>query len=228
MDTAHNGQPGASEQGVHSARASGLMKRWLVLVIGVLCVSVFIGLVLLWRGQNLGGRATERHGQEEILSCIRSHGGTVRHGSFLRSVASHFPDSEQVSRIEFCIDFTEVQLSDATFADLCEDLAALGPIEILLGGTAVGDRAARRAARLKNLRGLSLAHTSITSRGLAPLVQCRELYWLDLASTSVDDRALPALIAMRPLRVLCLDATKVSPDGIEQLRHRRPEMYIEP
>jgi hypothetical protein len=102
-----------------------------------------------------------------------------------------------------------------------EELATLSELNLEwldLSGSQVTNEGLMTLAKLKGLRRLGLADTSVSDKELEALADLRQLEWLSLSGTRVTDRGLETLAArFKTLRWLNLDGTKVTDQGLTHL-----------
>ena len=98
---------------------------------------------------------------------------------------------------------TQVQLANATDANLKE------------------------VAGLKNLRSLDLAGTKVTDAGLKELAGLKSLSSLNLVGTPVTDAGLKELAALKNLHILNVNETQVTDAGEAELRKALPYCQIQ-
>ena len=84
---------------------------------------------------------------------------------------------------------------------------------------AADDDMALQIATLSKLRGLDLANTDISDRGLSHLARLSELRDLNLSGTAISDDGLSALHDMTELRRLQLSRTRITAQGLMKLSH---------
>jgi hypothetical protein len=111
-------------------------------------------------------------------------------------------------------------------AAMVDELARLPRLTSLTCSYGFRDADLAEIARLRGLRRLSLASSSISNAGLAALAPLEELSHLDLAGLKIDDRCLPALTALRSLTSLDLASTGLSKSGIAELKRALPRCTV--
>ncbi len=111
-----------------------------------------------------------------------------------------------------------------------EALAALALIpqlsELGLSCNKVGDRGVKHLSKCYSLRKIALSRTAVTDNAMPYLIELPKLEELDLSSTAVTDRCLPNLAGLPSLKRLTLHETKISPQAVQQLQQKHPELVV--
>lgn len=97
--------------------------------------------------------------------------------------------------------------------------------QLRISGTAITDRGCAYIAELP-LVFLSMNDNAITDNGIAKMVDMKKLATLNINNTKITDKSLNYFAKMKSLTAVYLFGDRLTRDGLNSLRHKRPDMSV--
>jgi hypothetical protein len=121
-----------------------------------------------------------------------------------------------------------INVAGTEFGDA--ELQHLGPIaslrELHLAATRVTDAGMSHIGKLANLERLYLAKCEVSDAGLAHIASLRQLRAINLYGTKLTSAGLEHLARLEALRLLSVTDVKLSPDVVDQLKQKLPQLTV--
>lgn len=80
---------------------------------------------------------------------------------------------------------------------------------------------------LPNLTRLNLSNTAVTDEGLKHLKNLQFLEYLNITTTAIGDASVETLASLQGLRTLYTWNSRLSPQGLQQIRNRKPALRLD-
>lgn len=164
---------------------------------------------------------------EEARKADEANRGNVE--TLLQSVSAELRDSLQFSSLTSSkLNLKPAGDSDAFDNDDLEKLETLAPhlLRIDLSDTAITSKSLKTLKHATKLEHLSLRNTKVDENALRHLANLQSLQSLNLYATKTGDQILSEIPELPNLRTLYLGETEVTPETIEKLQARHPNLEI--
>lgn len=169
--------------------------------------------VAAWVRQ-LGGSAHFAGGRLSRIDLSRTPvtDGQLVHLRSLAGLDELRLDSTEISTLEGLPAVRQLNIANTQVGAKALSALPAGVERLDLGNLSIGDEVLARLP--DSLRGLRLAHSDVTSAGVAGLSRLKRLEWLDLTSTDIDDASLAGLAGLSALTDLRLNYGRFTDKGL--------------